>query len=49
VEIVGVVADVKAYSEDSRYDPALFESVLQQPQGGLSVLIQASAPAALAT
>ena len=42
-EIVGVVGNVKSYSEATRYDPAVFEAYLQRPLPNFSVIIRTSA------
>ncbi len=39
-EIVGVVGDVKTFSEDTRFDPQVYESFLQRPIAGLSLLLR---------
>ena len=39
-EIVGVVSNVKSYSEDTRVDPEIYESFLQRPVTSLSVLLR---------
>jgi len=38
--IVGVVSDVKTFSEDTRMDPQVYESLLQRPTGSLSLMIR---------
>ncbi len=40
--IVGVVADVKTYSELSRYDPNVYEPLLQRPLSSFSLMIRTS-------
>jgi putative ABC transport system permease protein len=40
--IVGVVADVKTYSELSRYDPNVYEPLLQRPLTSFSLMIRTS-------
>jgi putative ABC transport system permease protein len=42
-EIVGVVDNVKSYSEDTRYEPQVYEAFLQRPVGSLALLVRASA------
>jgi putative ABC transport system permease protein len=44
-EIVGVVGNVKNYSEDSRYDPQVYEAYLQRPVGSFSLMVRASGDA----
>jgi putative ABC transport system permease protein len=44
-EIVGVVGNVKNYSEDSRYDPQVYEAYLQRPVGSFSLMARASGDA----
>lgn len=39
-EIVGVISDIKTYSEDPRIDPQVYESVLQRPVASLSILVR---------
>jgi putative ABC transport system permease protein len=39
-EIVGVVGNVKGYSEDMRYEPQVFEAYLQRPVSSLGVLVR---------
>jgi predicted permease len=39
-EIVGVVSDVKAFSEDTRIDPEVFEAFLQRPVRSLSLMLR---------
>ena len=41
-EIVGVVANVKAYSEETRDDPEVYESFLQRPMSSFSLMVRAS-------
>ncbi len=38
-EIVGVVSNVKSYSEETRVDPEIYESFLQRPVSDFSVLL----------
>jgi putative ABC transport system permease protein len=48
--IVGVVNNVKSYSEDAREDPAVYESFLQRPLSSFSFAIRTTAdPSALAS
>jgi predicted permease len=42
-EIIGVVGNVKNYSEDTRYDPAVYEAYLQRPLPNFSVMIRTHA------
>ena len=44
-EIVGVVGNVKNYSEDSRYDPQVYEAYLQRPVNSFSLMVRASGEA----
>jgi putative ABC transport system permease protein len=44
-EIVGVVGNVKNYSEDSRYDPQVYEAYLQRPVNSFSLVVRASGDA----
>lgn len=39
-EIVGVVSDVKSYSEDTRVDPEVYEPFLQRPVSSFSILLR---------
>ena len=39
-EIVGVVSNVKSYSEETRFDPEIYESILQRPVSSFSVLLR---------
>jgi predicted permease len=41
-EIVGVVGNVKSYSEDTRDDPEVYESFLQRPVPSFSLMVRAS-------
>ncbi len=41
-EIVGVVSNVKSYSEDMRVDPEVYESFLQRPVPSFSVMIRSN-------
>ena len=41
-EIVGVVSDVKSYSEDPRYEPQVFELYEQRPVAGFSVMLRST-------
>jgi putative ABC transport system permease protein len=48
-EIVGVVGNVKSYSESSRDDPEVYESFLQRPVPSFSLIVRATSdPSALA-
>jgi putative ABC transport system permease protein len=40
-EIVGVVGNVKGYSEDTRYSPQVFEAYAQRPVASLGLLVRA--------
>lgn len=42
-EIVGVVGNVKTYSQDTHDDPEVYEAFLQRPVPSLSLLVRASA------
>jgi predicted permease len=42
-EIVGVVSNVKSYSEETRVDPEVYESLLQRPVSSFSVLLRSKA------
>jgi putative ABC transport system permease protein len=42
-EIVGVVSDVKAFSEDVRIDPEVYEPFLQRPVAFLSLMVRTNA------
>lgn len=42
-QIVGVVGDVKSYSEEVRYDPEVYEPYLQRPVAGFSIMLRANA------
>jgi putative ABC transport system permease protein len=49
-EVVGVVADVKRYSEDPQNEPAVYEAYLQRPVNSLSLMLRSSvAPNSLAS
>jgi putative ABC transport system permease protein len=49
-EIVGVVNNVKTYSEDARDDPEVYEPFLQRPVSSLSLMLRASSdPSSLAS
>jgi len=39
-EIVGVVGDVKTYSEASRYDPEVYEPLLQRPLSSFLLMVR---------
>jgi predicted permease len=41
-QVVGVVANVKTYSEAARNDPQVYEGFLQRPQSGFSLMIRTS-------
>ena len=41
-EIVGIVGNVKSYSEDTRDDPEVYEAFLQRPVGSMSLMVLAS-------
>ncbi len=41
-EIVGVVSNVKSYSEGTRVDPEVYESFLQRPVASFSVLLRSN-------
>ena len=42
-EIVGVVGNVKSYSEDTREDPQVYEACLQRPVSSFSLMLRTSA------
>jgi putative ABC transport system permease protein len=42
-EIVGVVGDVKSYSEDVRVDPEVYEALLQRPVSTFSIALRTKA------
>lgn len=42
-EIVGVVGNVKAYSEETRDDPEVYEPFLQRPASSFALMLRASA------
>ncbi|PYU82168.1 MAG: hypothetical protein DMG51_13940, partial [Acidobacteria bacterium] len=49
-EIVGVVANVKTYSEETRVDPEVYEPFLQRPLSSFSLMIRATSdPTSLAS
>ena len=49
-EIVGVVSDVKTYSEATRFDPLVYQPFLQRPISGFALMVRTSRdPDALAT
>src|SRR5882762_6591015 len=49
-EIVGVVGDVKTFSEATNYDPEVYEAFLQRPVSSFSLMVRTSAdPASLAS
>lgn len=39
-EIVGVVSNVKGYSEDTRFDPAVYKSLLQSPVASFALMLR---------
>jgi predicted lysophospholipase L1 biosynthesis ABC-type transport system permease subunit len=41
-EIVGVVSDVKSYSEETRVDPEVYESLFQRPVSSFSVMLRST-------
>jgi putative ABC transport system permease protein len=41
-EVVGVVNDVKAYSEETRVAPQAYEALLQRPVGSMSLMLRTS-------
>lgn len=41
-EIVGVVGDMKSYSEDTRFEPQVFEAFEQRPVGSFSLMLRTS-------
>jgi predicted permease len=41
--IVGVVSNVKSYSEETRVDPMVYEAFAQRPSGGFSIMIRSAA------
>jgi putative ABC transport system permease protein len=41
-EIVGVVGDMKSYSQDTRFEPQVFEAYEQRPVGSFSVMLRTS-------
>jgi predicted permease len=43
VEIIGIAADVKSYSEFPQIDPAVYEPIEQRPLAGFSVMVRSSA------
>ena len=50
LQVVGVVANVKSYSEDAREDPEVFEAFAQRPLRDFSIMIRTRVdPAALAS
>ena len=49
-EIIGTVGNVKAFSESSRDDPAVYESILQRPVASFFLMVRSSSdPAVLAS
>ncbi|HET9409729.1 MAG TPA: ABC transporter permease [Candidatus Sulfotelmatobacter sp.] len=43
IEIVGVVRNVKTYSEGTAYDPHVYETILQHPAGSFSIMLRTKA------
>ncbi len=41
-QIVGVVADVKSYSEDPRIEPAVYEALAQRPVTSMSIMLRSN-------
>jgi len=41
-EIVGVVSDVKSYSEDPRIEPEVYESYLQRPVASIALMLRST-------
>jgi predicted permease len=41
-EIVGVVSDVKSYSEETRVDPQVYQAFLQRPVSSFSIMAQSN-------
>jgi putative ABC transport system permease protein len=41
-QIVGVVGDVKTFSEGSRYDPTVYEAFLQRPVSSFNLMVRAT-------
>ena len=41
-EIVGVVSDVKSYSEEPRVDPEVYQAFLQQPVASFSIMLRSN-------
>jgi putative ABC transport system permease protein len=41
-EIVGVVSDVKSYSEDPRIEPEVYEAYLQRPVASISLMLRST-------
>jgi putative ABC transport system permease protein len=39
-QIVGVVSNVKSFSEEARIDPMVYEAFAQRPAGGISVMLR---------
>jgi hypothetical protein len=42
-QIVGVVSNVKSYSEETRIDPMVYEAFAQRPAGGISIMLRGTA------
>lgn len=42
-EIVGVVSDVKSYSEETRVDPEVYQAFLQRPVASFSLMLKSNA------
>ena len=42
-QIVGVAADVKSYSEETRVDPMVYEAFAQRPASGFSLMVRGQA------
>jgi predicted permease len=41
-EIVGVVSDVKSYSEETRVDPQVYQAFLQRPVSSFSIMVRSN-------
>jgi putative ABC transport system permease protein len=41
-EIIGVVGDIKTFSEDPRYEPQVFEAYKQRPVGSFSLMLRSN-------
>ena len=46
-EIVGLVSDVKSYSEDPRIEPQVYESFVQRPVTSFSLMLRSTVPCSL--